>query len=168
MSRSPFVVNVAALLQRPGSRRPEHRRGTIGGLAVTGSCVPSESEVEVSLELEAVPGAVIARGTVRAPWEGQCRRCLAPTGGTVLVEVQELFDEAGQTEETYGLVGDQIDLEPLARDAVLLDLPLAPLCRELCQGLCPRCGADLNLGSCGCSEETADPRWAALDALKES
>ena len=57
--------------------------------------------------------------------------------------------------------------EPLVRDAVLLDLPLAPLCSEECLGLCPQCGANWNEGSCGCPPVT-DARWAALDRLRDS
>ena len=69
-------------------------------------------------------------------------------------------------EETYPLLGDQLDLQPLARDAVLLNLPQVPLCREDCAGLCPVCGADRNDEPCGCEVEAGDPRWATLDALR--
>ena len=70
-------------------------------------------------------------------------------------------------EDTYLLAGDELDLEPLARDAVLLDLPLAPLCSEECLGLCPQCGTNWNDGPCDCPG-VVDPRWSALDALRES
>jgi uncharacterized protein len=53
------------------------------------------------------------------------------------------------------------------REAVLLDLPLAPLCRPDCAGLCPECGADLNAGDCGHRPNATDPRWTALDDLRE-
>jgi uncharacterized protein len=56
-------------------------------------------------------------------------------------------------------------LRPLVRDALLLELPLAPLCRPDCRGLCARCGADLNAGPCSCVADR-DPRWGALDALR--
>ncbi len=68
-------------------------------------------------------------------------------------------------EETYELGSDYLDLAPLARDAILLDLPLAPLCREDCAGLCPTCGADRNEEACDCPTEVIDPRWVALEAL---
>ena len=70
-------------------------------------------------------------------------------------------------DEAYPLAGDELDLEPLARDAVLLELPLAPLCTEDCQGLCPTCGANRNTESCDCAPP-ADPRWAALDVLRDA
>ena len=72
-----------------------------------------------------------------------------------------------EDEETYPLKGEMLDLQPLVRDALLLELPLAPLCSEDCQGLCPTCGADLNDGPCSCDHAPADPRWAALDLLKD-
>ena len=168
MRQTPFTVNVAVLLQNPGSRRPARRTGPIGGLTVTGSAVPEGAEVVVDIVLEAVPEAVIARGTVEAPWRGECRRCLAEAAGAVRAHVREVFEEEHDPDQTYPLVGDQLDLEPLARDAVLLELPQVPLCREGCQGLCSICGADLNAVTCACSPEVGDPRWAALDVLRET
>ena len=85
--------------------------------------------------------------------------------GQVTAQVRERYAPDGGTdadEDAYLLAGDELDLEPLARDAVLLDLPLAPLCSEECLGLCPQCGANWNEGSCGCPPVT-DARWSALD-----
>lgn len=168
MVASPFVVNAGTLRRSPGSRRDESRRGPLAGLTVLGSRVPEDADVEVDVVMESMPGAVLVRGTVRAPWRGECRRCLDETSGTLAVEVRELFEERPDPEQTYPLTGDQLDLEPMARDAVLLELPLAPLCKEDCPGLCPDCGADRNSGDCGCLPEVTDPRWAALDALRDS
>ena len=81
--------------------------------------------------------------------------------------MRELFEQDSDLEETYPLHGDQIDLEPLARDAVLLELPLTPLCAEDCQGLCSTCGANRNEGDCGHSITSTDSRWASLDVLKD-
>jgi uncharacterized protein len=79
--------------------------------------------------------------------------------------VRELFTRDGDPEETYPLGDDHIDLEPMVHDAVLLELPPAPLCRPDCAGLCPWCGANRNLAPCSCVAPS-DPRWAALDALR--
>ncbi|MRR10305.1 DUF177 domain-containing protein, partial [bacterium] len=59
----------------------------------------------------------------------------------------------------------EIDLWPELREAVLLALPLKPLCREDCRGICPACGRDLNEGSCGCREDRGDHRWDKLREL---
>ena len=68
-------------------------------------------------------------------------------------------------EELYPIVDETIDLGLLARDAVVLELPMAPLCREDCAGLCVQCGANRNEGDCGCVAPR-DPRWANLDVLR--
>lgn len=117
---------------------------------VTGTHVPDDAEVDVEVLLEPVHRGVMATGTVRAPWVGQCRRCLEPVRGELETEVRELYEEGSDETETYLLQGDQLDLEPLVRDAVLLGLPQAPLCEEGCSGLCPTCGAELDQGPCGC------------------
>ena len=63
------------------------------------------------------------------------------------------------------LCDDTLDLAPLVRDALVLELPMAPLCRDDCAGLCPQCGANRNEGQCGCVAPR-DPRWANLDVLR--
>jgi uncharacterized protein len=60
-----------------------------------------------------------------------------------------------------------VPLAPIAEERVQMALPMKPLCRPDCKGLCVGCGKDLNQGPCGCSHEAADPRWEALRALKE-
>ena len=133
---------------------------------MSGSRVPPGAEVVVDVVLEAVHGGVMVSGAVTAPWEAECRRCLGPAQGGLEARVRELFEPDADLEETYRLGGEQLDLEPLARDAVLLELPLAALCSEGCLGLCPTCGANLNGGGCACPPASADPRWAALDLLR--
>ena len=63
--------------------------------------------------------------------------------------------------------GDTIDLGKEVRDYIQLEVPLTPLCKEDCPGLCPTCGADWNEEKCDCSAEVADPRWDALKSLKK-
>jgi uncharacterized protein len=175
MSRNPFLVQVTNLRRSLANREEVTRRGAISSLRVLGSLVPSDSEIEVRVILESVDGGVVATGTVKAPWLGECRRCLDVVEGDLEIEVRELFevrdgrwapDEAD--EETYALVGEHVDLAELARDAVLLNLPLAPLCRPDCAGLCPNCGADRNFELCDCEEMDGDGRWEGIDVLRRS
>src|SRR5947209_5022501 len=158
--------NVADLLYRPGARRRVQGSAPLDALRVVGSTVPAEAEVSVGALLEWVNDGILATGKATAPYEAECRRCLATVGGEVTAPFQELFEPDSREGETYPLKGDQIDLGPLAREALLLELPLAPLCREDCQGLCPTCGADRNAGPCPCPAEDLDPRWATLDVLR--
>lgn len=168
----PFIVNVAPLLRTPGSRQHEHREGVLRDLKVTGSGVPEGSDVAVDVVLESVDGGtLVAKGTVQAPWRGECRRCLTEVTDQIEVQVREIFRRddarAGDDDgETYPMVGDQVDLEPLAREAVVLELPQVPLCQQECKGLCPECGADRNESDCGHRPAVGNPAWAVLDALR--
>jgi uncharacterized protein len=59
-----------------------------------------------------------------------------------------------------------LETDPILIEQLQLNIPMKPLCRPDCQGLCPVCGADRNAGACSCVESSPDPRWAALAALK--
>jgi uncharacterized protein len=131
--------------------------------------VPAGAPIELDVRLESVTEGVYVSGRVRAPLAGECARCLDPLTDEADVEVAELFaypdsvtDETTDEDELPRVVDEMIDVEQTVRDAVVLALPLAPLCRPDCPGLCPECGekrADLQADH---GHETLDPRWAAL------
>ena len=161
-----LTVGVADLLRRPGNHRDEHFEATIDGLEVTSSHVPRNGVVEIDVRLESVNDGIVVTGTVRAPWTGECRRCLRTVESGLEAKVLEIFEDHPVEGETSQLDHDQIDLEPMAREAVLLELPMAPLCMEDCAGLCPECGADRNADDCGHALTGGDDRWAALDQIR--
>lgn len=165
-SPEALVVRVGSLLRRPGDQREEVLDVCLEDLVVLGSRVPDDAPIHLELHLESLNDGVVVSGPVSFTWSGQCRRCLAPLTGTLSPTVQEIFVRDPVEGETRPLAGDELDLEPVVRDAVLLDLPMAPLCRPDCAGLCPECGADANLEPCSCSAPETDPRWAVLDALQ--
>lgn len=159
-------VSVADLLRQPGSRRHVDLEADLGELAVMTSRTPEGATTVLELDLDALPDGVTVTGTVSVPWVGACRRCLREVTGRIDASVREVFERHPTEGETWPLAGDQIDMEPLARESVLLDLPVVPLCRDDCKGLCPECGVDRNDVDCGHTAEGGDPRWAALDALR--
>ena len=163
----PYVVNVADLVNKPGGRRRERVEGRLAGLVtVVDTSIRPDVPVVADALLEWVSDGLLVTGTVEGGWEGPCRRCLNPVRATLRAEVQELFESKPTDDDSYRLGHDSVNLEPLARESLVLDLPLAPLCREDCQGLCATCGADLNQGACDCPPAQADARWAALDVLR--
>jgi uncharacterized protein len=162
----PLTIGVADLLRRSGNIRAEHLEAVLDELAVTGSQVPDGEPVQLDVRLESVNEGVVVAGTLAAPWEGECRRCLQPVRSRLEVPVLEVYEDDPVEGETRKLEIDRIDLEPLVRETVLLELPLVPLCREDCAGLCAECGADRNEVDCGHALEVRDDRWAALDELK--
>lgn len=161
----PFAVNVADLVHRPASRRAEKISAPTAELVVTETIVPEGSTLTVDVLLEAVSDGVLASGTAEVFWTAECRRCLKPITGPTTSEFREMYSEHPVEGETYPIHHEQVDLELVAREAILLDLPLAPLCQEGCAGLCLTCGADLNEGPCSCAPTASDPRWAVLDGL---
>lgn len=180
MGVDPFVVHVAALRRAVGTRRHEVRTGTLdpeGALTPAtpaDSAFPEGADATCDVVLDSFLGGIMATGTVRAPWVGVCRRCAIAVGGELVVSVRERFVEAARAprgvpedDEAYAIVDDELDLRPMVRDLLVLELPLAPLCRDDCRGLCPTCGADLNEGDCACVTPR-DPRWANLDVLRSS
>jgi uncharacterized protein len=170
---SPYLVPVAPLLRDvPSSatvtfEAPFDEPREFAPRRYAETDVSSEAIVKVDLRLESFSGGLRARGIVEAPWHGICRRCSMPVLGLSNVQVNERYidDRLPEDDEAYLLEGDFVDLAPLVHDAIFLDLPLAPLCREDCQGLCPYCGTDRNDESCDC-QGPVDPRWATLDVLR--
>ncbi|MFZ4584859.1 MAG: YceD family protein [Acidimicrobiia bacterium] len=158
--------NVADLLHHPGARRPWRLAAPVEGLRAGTAVVADDAPVDVDVVLERVPEGIIVRGTFAGHWSAECSRCLAPANGVLQVGVQELYEHDAVDGETYPLDGDELDLEPLLRDAVLLELPSAPLCRPDCAGLCPVCGVDRNRATCSCDTSVRDSRWDALENLK--
>jgi uncharacterized protein len=173
---NPFVVHVARL-RRSGQSTHEVRHGEVAlagpldeaGIDPGRSVVPAGAEAEADVTLHPFEGGIAVEGTVSAPWVGICRRCAEPVSGELHIGVHERFADvplaSASDEELYPISDDDIDLGPMVRDAIVLELPMAPLCRDDCAGLCPQCGANRNEGDCGCVAPR-DPRWANLDVLR--
>ena len=170
---SPFLVPVSYLLKSVPSRRdidlraPFDERHEFTPRAVVDADVPLDADVELHVQLESFRGGINVRGTIKAPWHGLCRRCSTAILGEIEVAVSERFVEhlSPEDEEAYPIEHDFLDLLPMVHDAVLLELPIAPLCRADCQGLCPTCGVDRNDVTCSCASERHE-HWATLDALR--
>lgn len=107
--------------------------------------VPEGAELELEVRLEGVAEGVLVTATVRAPLVGECARCLDLFASATEVRFIELFAREASDDDADGylLDGDLLDLEPALRDALVLELPLAPLCADDCPGLCSECGVRL-------------------------
>ncbi len=158
-------MNVSDLLRRPGTTRQVHLEVPLEGLENLSARVEESEPLVLDLRLESLTGAIVASGRVRGRWSAVCSRCLTPLETDFDLHLREVFEEDPVEEETYPLRNDEIDLEQPLRDVVVPELPLVPLCRTDCAGLCPTCGANLNEGVCDCPPVAADPRWEALRDL---
>jgi uncharacterized protein len=126
-------------------------------------------DLEVDLSIDAfTEGGAHVRGSLAAPVEMECRRCLDGIVRRVEVNLNLRFDpEIGPEDETEGLYAVdadalELDLLPALREELLLALPEFPLCRTDCRGICPNCGMNRNEEDCGCRGEPADSRWDVL------
>lgn len=170
--RDPFVIDTRTLGRRPGSmRKDSHTVPAPADLGVEMVGVPEGTDIELDLRLEAVMEGVLVSGTARAALAGECARCLDPLTSTIEVDFQELYvyddtrsGESAEDDERR-LEGDLIDLEPVVRDAMVLALPLSPLCRDDCPGLCSTCGIRLADAEPDHHHGALDSRWAALQGM---
>ena len=140
------------------------------GLGIAMIEVPPTSPIELDLRLESVVEGVLVTGTADVAVVGQCSRCLEPIEDSMQIDIQELFvyaNSEAEEEEAHRLEGELIDLEPVVRDAVVLDLPFQPLCQEDCAGLCHECGANLNDDPLHDHGANLDPRWSTLTTWDE-
>ena len=167
MAKPPFLVDIAELNRQPGVRRRFEQTGPAPESYALDSAEVVASRIGLDLWLEVAGQELIASGHVAIEWRGPCRRCLEVQDGSTVVEVREIFQHHPVDGETYPLSDDQVDLEPMIRETVLLNLPVAPLCREDCAGPDPdRFPTTVETESDTVIEPLPDPRWGALAQLK--
>lgn len=130
---------------------------------------------EVQLHVHREDADVVVQGMLRASVSQVCGRCLEAFPVEVRAAVDSRFVPRPQTGDSLELSdddletdfydADQLDLGALIETETTLALPMKPLCREGCRGLCPVCGANRNAVACGCDERKPDPRFAVLKDL---
>jgi uncharacterized protein len=135
------------------------------------------TDVALSCDVERHGRRVDLAGSIHAALELPCSRCLEPmpwsVDATVDLRYLPASQNAGDGEQEVGdedlgvafYEGEAIDLGQLVREQFYLSLPMKPLCRPDCQGLCPECGVNRNTTRCGCEHRWTDPRLDALKAL---
>ncbi|GAA2963151.1 DUF177 domain-containing protein [Kitasatospora cinereorecta] len=184
--RNPLVFDTRELGRRPGAlkrlTRSVEAPKDLGIDGVIG--VPENAPLALDLRLESVMEGVLVTGTARAAAEGECVRCLEPLRLEVEADFQEMFsypdaddrnrsrtadpvDDAEDDEDRFFLEDGLFDLESVLRDAVVLALPLQPVCKETCAGLCSECGIRLDENP-GHHHDAVDIRWAALQGLADT
>jgi uncharacterized protein len=153
---------------------PSWMRAALAGVDAEAADRPSGAEVEVHKIADNVQVHGRIYGSIGVP----CARCLARAlvdlSGPIRMtytrdeEMAEAELESIDDDVDFSVYdGEEIDLGELFREQILLAIPMTPLCREECKGLCSQCGKDLNEGPCDCDRQgPADARWSALKGLK--
>jgi len=178
--RGALVFDMRSLGRQAGSARSQTLTVPApGDLRLELAAVPAGADMLLDVRFEAVTEGVLVTGSATAPLAGECARCLGPVAATVTVGFRELYlypaerarggrDEGAERDdgEDRYLDGDLLDLEQALRDAVVLALPMSPLCRADCPGLCAQCGVPLAEAGPGHGHRgQQDPRWAVLGQL---
>ena len=161
-----MFISVSGALKNPGQSYPFESAVTLPAMEVMGDPLQF-GDIVIKGEVVGTGEAVNVTATVTAVAHSRCSRCLEPIALPVSASVDENFVRTPDPEDPdqYELLGHQIDLDPLVKDALLLEIPIRFLCREDCKGLCPVCGVNRNLVSCTCHEgvEKANPFSALKD-----
>ncbi|MFQ5516137.1 MAG: DUF177 domain-containing protein [Acidimicrobiia bacterium] len=157
-TRSPLVFNVADM--EPGERRVESV-GWAPTYAVELSRTAGVAHAEMILE--SIFGGVRLFGEIDVVYSDTCYRCTTEFDRPARLVFDAVFSRDEDAE--YRLDDDELDAEPLLRDEITLAMPLRPLCRPDCPGLCPDCGFDLNSCVCSLQDEAANRPFASLREL---
>ena len=179
MARSPYVISLIDLPRQEGAHMVWEqclRASEDIGVEMIG--VRRGEDIDIRLTLASVSEGVYVSGVVTTPVHGQCSRCLRDIDTEIREDIAELVlyperydalvaqgDE--DASQAHVVVDEQIDIEPIIRDAIVLSLPFVPVCREDCRGLCPECGnAFDDMPDNHHHEAPYDGRFDALAALE--
>ena len=161
-------LDVRQLIHAPGERMTFQFSLDLSDVDFGGR-YPVQQPVVVTGEVRNIAGMLTLDFEASTTLDAVCDRCAKPFSLPKTVSAHFMLAEEVQNEENDEIIlleNGSFDLGDLARTVFLLDMDTKVLCSPDCKGLCPRCGADLNQGPCGCKKD-ADPRWAALARLLE-
>ncbi|WP_054949925.1 YceD family protein [Numidum massiliense] len=132
--------------------------------------VRQETSVHAKARLRFAGGRYVLDGELTAELELVCAKCLTAFPLPLAVDWHEVFvpedewqEQFADDADVHAIASDTIDLVPYVRETLLLAIPFVPVCRDDCQGLCPRCGVNRNVSTCACKIEQIDPRLQELE-----
>ncbi len=114
---------------------------------------PAFSDVKVEGKIKNIAGVLTIKATVTGTYTSICDRCMEDASLKLEAKLDTIFDLNEAKDDSLTLENGKIDLDRTAYDALSLEIPMVILCKEDCKGICPHCGANLNLEECGCSED---------------
>ena len=169
-SQSPFKVNLHELPRRAGEMKNYHLEfGSPEPIGTPMLAIKTGEPLVIDFKAEAVSDGVLISGRIVSLAEGECGRCLEELKEDVDQEFRELFlyesrksENEEDDDELFAMDGDIADIEVPIRDAVVLAMPLNPLCKPDCLGLCSECGERMEKLGPDHSHEKVDPRWSGL------
>ena len=166
-------INVSQLLQEPVGATRDYQINEAAGVTVNGNCY----QVQGKVRLLRTERSILAKAALKTEAELTCSRCLGP----FLYPLTTTFEDEylptvdvvsgvplPQADEPGAFTIDAhhiLDLSEAIRQYTVLAIPMKPLCRQDCAGLCQVCGQNLNQKPCDCPAQEIDPRWSELTKL---
>ena len=165
-----MLLGLSKIMDMPGAIVPFSTSVDLSDLQY-GNSYPVTEPVTAEGQVRNTAGVLVMTGVIQTTIHGICDRCATEFDREIefpldVVLVTELANEENEDEWVFPLEGDSADLDDIVRTVFVLNLDSKLLCKEDCQGLCCRCGKNLNDGPCSCQKEL-DPRFAALKQLLE-
>ena len=165
-----MLLGLSKIMDMPGATVPFSTSVDLSDLQY-GNSKPVTEPVTAEGQVRNTAGVLVMTGSIQTTIHGTCDRCATEFDREIefpldVVLVTELANEENEDEWVFPLEGDSADLDDIVRTVFVLNLDSKLLCKEDCQGLCCRCGKNLNDGPCSCQKEL-DPRFAALKQLLE-
>jgi len=166
-------INVAQMLKSPIGSTRNYRMKKVIDVVGDGK----GSTVQGEIKLMRTDRGILAKGTLHTEVEVTCSRCLSPFGCLLTLDFEEeyfpIVDVTGGVplplpDEPGCFIIDEhhiLDLTEMIRQYALLSIPMKPLCKADCAGLCPNCGCNLNRETCNCAPQETDPRLSRLREL---
>ncbi|TDA65656.1 MAG: DUF177 domain-containing protein [Clostridia bacterium] len=163
-------LDVSALRQASGAKEDFYVQGELPQRVMDPEEGSLQGPVELSGTVANVGHILVVKGNVEATVEFICSRCLRPFARHLRLPYEEEFCHISQLhnvppearEGVHDFAGETVALDETIAETIILSLPMRALCREDCRGICPKCGQDLNEGSCDCRPDDVDPRLAVL------
>ena len=164
-------INVSQLLKAPIGSIRDYQISEVTDIADGSSLIQGE------VRLLRVDRGILVKGTLHTEIELTCSRCLSLFSCPLTLNIEEEYYPTTNVAtgaslpppddpDRFRIDGNNIlDLTEAVRQYALLVIPMKPLCREDCAGLCPTCGCNLNQAPCKCPAQTTDPRWSVLSKL---
>ncbi len=163
-----MVVSVNEALRRVGEPFPFFWEGILKPQTYAGETISFCGTAKLSGTYVYDGKTFRVDADAEASYETTCARCGRPMVETLAFSFSERFVRSvfkTEDDELYPYEGEKLDLTEAFFDNLFLEMPMTSVCSESCKGLCPVCGADLNLGQCGCQNSKIDARLSALESL---
>ena len=162
-------INIASVLRNDGASKEFSGEAELGSFEYMGSTLTFENPPRITGRIHNIGGTLEISGQITGEYTTVCSRCQAPIRKVFSAELFESIDDelSDIDEECITVSGNVIDISGSIDACIFGSLPMQPLCREDCKGLCHQCGTDLNKNECNCEDEVYDPRFAIFRKLSK-